>query len=100
MDLGRPAHLRQELPAEVRYLGTRGVHLDTQVRINRITQTSPTLFLPTYLTNPGQPALDALTTTLDVIKPSRVTVGTSRRLGSPQATWWASCPSATPSITG
>ena len=54
--------------AEVRYLGTRGVHLDTQVRINRITQTSSTLFLPTFLTNPGQPALDALTTTLDVIQ--------------------------------
>jgi hypothetical protein len=53
--------------AEVRYLGTRGVHLNVQDRINRITKTSPTLFLPTFLTNPGQPALDALTTTLDVI---------------------------------
>lgn len=54
--------------AEVRYLGTRGVHLDTQVRINRITKTSPTLFLPTLLANPGQPALDSLTTTLKQIK--------------------------------
>jgi hypothetical protein len=50
--------------AEVRYLGTRGVHLNVQDRINRITKTSPTLFLPTYLTTPGQAALDALTTTL------------------------------------
>ena len=50
--------------AEVRYLGTRGVHLNVQDRINRITKTSPTLFLPTFVTNPGQPALDALTTTL------------------------------------
>jgi carboxypeptidase family protein len=53
--------------AEVRYLGTRGVHLDTQVRLNKITKTSPTLFLPTYLANPGQPALDSLTTNLALI---------------------------------
>jgi hypothetical protein len=54
--------------AEIRYLGTRGVHLNVQDRINRITQTSPTLFLPTYLANPGQPALDSLTTTLAAIQ--------------------------------
>jgi len=54
--------------AEVRYLGTRGVHLNVQDRINRITKTSPTLFLPTYLANPGQPALDSLTTTLAQIQ--------------------------------
>jgi carboxypeptidase family protein len=53
--------------AEVRYLGTRGVHLNVQDRINRITKTSPTLFLPTYLTSPGQAALDSLTTTLALI---------------------------------
>jgi len=53
---------------EIRYLGTRGVHLDVQDRINRIDQTSPTLFLPTYITNPGQSTLDGLTTTLAQIQ--------------------------------
>jgi hypothetical protein len=49
---------------EIRYLGTRGVHLDVQDRINRIDQTSPALFLPTYINNPGQSTLDSLKTNL------------------------------------
>src|SRR5262249_18522287 len=59
---------------EVRYVGTRGIHLPVQSRINRQAKTSPTLFLPTYLQNPGQAALDALTVTWDQINanPSRV----------------------------
>ncbi len=48
---------------ELRYLGTRGVHLSTQSRLNiqpRITDTS---FLPTYFARPTQAQLDALTLT-------------------------------------
>jgi len=53
---------------EVRYLGTRGVHLNTQERINRQTKTSQTEFLPTYTTAPDQATLDSLPLTLNDIK--------------------------------
>lgn len=55
---------------EVRYLGSRGVHLPTQNRINiqpRVFN-GPGGFLPTYLTAPTQAQLDALTTTLAQIQ--------------------------------
>jgi hypothetical protein len=52
--------------AEVRYVGTRGVHLDVQSRINRQSlvsntpETATTGFLPTYLQAPSQATLNAL----------------------------------------
>jgi hypothetical protein len=52
--------------AEVRYVGTRGIHLDVQSRINRQSlvsntpETATTGFLPTYLQAPSQATLDAL----------------------------------------
>lgn len=49
---------------EVRYLGTRGVHLDVQQRINKQTVVTPTNSLPTYLSAPTQAQLDALPLTL------------------------------------
>jgi hypothetical protein len=49
---------------EIRYVGTRGLHLNTQERINRQTKTSPSFFLPTYTTMPDQATLDALPVTL------------------------------------
>jgi hypothetical protein len=53
---------------ELRYLGTRGIHLLTQNRINRQPKVSPNLGgLPTFLTRPSQTQLDALTLTLDAI---------------------------------
>jgi len=53
---------------EVRYLGTRGVHLLTQNRLNRQNKVDKNgLFLPTYLTAPSQAELNGLTTTLDQI---------------------------------
>jgi len=55
----------KDYTAEVRYVGTRGVHLNTQNRLNVGSVVTPTNFLPTYLQDPGQAALDALTTTLD-----------------------------------
>lgn len=50
--------------AEVRYVGTHGVRLDMQSRINVLTPVTPSNFLPTYLQAPSQAQLDALTTTL------------------------------------
>jgi Carboxypeptidase regulatory-like domain len=53
---------------EVRYLGTRGIHLLTQNRINVQPKVSPALGgLPTFLSRPSQAQLDALTLNLDQI---------------------------------
>jgi hypothetical protein len=50
---------------EARYLGTRGVHLLTQNRLNSQPKASPSLGgLPTFLQRPTQTQLDALTLTL------------------------------------
>jgi len=56
---------------EARYVGTRGVHLLTQNRINRQAKVAPEdgrPGLPTFLTAPSQATLDALPLTLNQIK--------------------------------
>jgi len=55
----------KDYTAEVRYVGTRGVHLDTQNRPNTQNVVTPNFYLPTYFQAPGQSQLDSLTTTLD-----------------------------------
>jgi len=65
--LGVQHVFQKDYTLEVRYVGTRGIHLNTQERINRQPKTSSTLALPTYTANPGQAALDALTVTLPMI---------------------------------
>jgi len=54
--------------AEVRYVGTKGIHLPVQARINRQAEATAALSLPTYLAAPTQAQLDSLTTTLNTIK--------------------------------
>lgn len=49
---------------EVRYLGTRGVHLFMQNQINRRALVTPDNYLPTYMQAPTQAQLDALPLTL------------------------------------
>jgi hypothetical protein len=49
---------------EARYLGTRGVHLDVQQRINKQALVTPSYNLPTYLQAPSQAALNSLPVTL------------------------------------
>jgi hypothetical protein len=53
---------------EARYLGTRGVHLDVQQRINKLAPVTAANSLPTYLTAPSQATLDSLTLTLPQIQ--------------------------------
>jgi hypothetical protein len=55
---------------ELRYLGSRGIHLPVQSRINIQDKVfnGPGGFLPTYLSAPSQTTLDALPTTLDDIE--------------------------------
>ncbi len=53
---------------EARYVGTRGVHLNVQDRINRRTVITASHSLPTYLSAPDQATLDALPLTLKGLK--------------------------------
>jgi hypothetical protein len=58
----------QNWSVEARYIGTRGIHLLTQNRINRQAKVSPQLGgLPPFLSRPSQAQLDALTLNLDTI---------------------------------
>ena len=65
--LGAQHTFWKDYTVEVRYLGTRGIHLNTQERINRQPKTTSSFFLPTYETAPSQAALDALPVTLTQI---------------------------------
>jgi len=58
--LGVQHVFHKDYTVEVRYVGTRGIHLNTQERINRQPLTNSKVGLPTYTANPGQGALDAL----------------------------------------
>ncbi len=50
--------------AEVRYVGTRGIHLPVQQQLNVQPKVSSSLFLPTFLTPPDPGTVAGLTTTL------------------------------------
>ncbi len=67
-NLGVQHSFGKDFTAEVRYVGTRGVHLDVQNRINRRSLVSPQAFLPTFLQQPSQAELDGLTNTLAGLK--------------------------------
>jgi len=54
----------QAYVAEIRYVGTRGVHLDVQTRLDKRGIVNSQQFLPTYLQAPSQATLDALPTAL------------------------------------
>lgn len=66
-NLGIERTFHKDYTFAMRYVGTRGVHLDSQSRINRIPKVTPSLFLPTFLTAPSQSELDSLPTTLTMI---------------------------------
>jgi len=51
--------------AEVRYVGTKGIHLPVQARINRRGKVDSSTFLPTFTTAPTAAALNALKLALD-----------------------------------
>jgi len=50
---------------EARYVGTRGVHLSVQTRLNKFSPVTASNSLPTFLSAPSQAYLDTLGTTLD-----------------------------------
>jgi len=53
-----------DFTVEVRYVGTRGIHLPTQIQLNKQSVVTPSFFLPTYTSMPDQGTIDSLTTTL------------------------------------
>jgi len=63
-NLGVQHSFGKNYTAEIRYVGTRGVHLDVQERVDRRSLVSPQAFLPTFLQQPSQSTLDALPLTL------------------------------------
>jgi Carboxypeptidase regulatory-like domain len=66
--LGVQRSLGNDYTLEVRYIGTRGIHLNVQSIVNLANLVTPSLFLPTYTTNvPNQAALDASTINLNTI---------------------------------
>jgi hypothetical protein len=65
--LGVQHQFLRDYTLEVRYVGTRGMHLNTQERLNRQPLTTNSVFLPTYTTAPDQATLDALPFTQDGI---------------------------------
>src|SRR5262249_2522164 len=67
-NLGFQHVFAKDYTVEVRYLGTRGVHLDVQSRINKQSVVTAAHSLPTYLSAPSQATLDALPLTLADLK--------------------------------
>ena len=63
-NLGVQHSFAKNYTAEVRYVGTRGIHLDVQDRINKQALVNSQTFLPTYFVPPTQAQLDALPLTL------------------------------------
>ncbi len=53
---------------EARYVGTRGIHLSVQTRLNKFAPVTADNSLPTFLAAPSQAYLDSLTTTLAQLK--------------------------------
>src|SRR5204862_5210233 len=62
----------KDYTAEIRYVGTKGVHLLFQNQINRNALITPTSNLPTYLQAPSQATLDSLTLTTAALGLARV----------------------------
>ena len=79
---------QHDYTVELRYVGTRGVHLLVQNRMGRVSKVTPTFFLPTYLQAPSQAAVDALPLTLKQVK----AVSSNPVLGpvgfTSNITWW------------
>jgi len=68
-NLGVQHVFKENYTFEARYLGSRGVHLITQIHINKgLAPVQSSNSLPTYLTAPSQAQLDALTNNLPALQ--------------------------------
>ena len=86
--LGVQRQVQRDYTIEVRYLGTRGVHLLAQNRMFRVPKVTPDRYLPTYLSAPSQATLNALPWTLPQIQ----AISNNPILGplgfASNITWW------------
>jgi hypothetical protein len=62
--LGVQHEFAHDYTLEVRYVGSRGVHLIEQTELNANAVVTPDLYLPTYLQSPGAVVLNSLPVTL------------------------------------
>ncbi len=67
-NIGIQRVLHEDYTVELRYLGTRGLQLPIQDRLNVMAAVTPQYNLPVYLSAPSQATLDGLTNTLTSIK--------------------------------
>jgi hypothetical protein len=67
-NLGVEHVFNKQYTAEVRYVGTRGIHLPVQQQIDIQPRVTSSLFLPTFLTPPDQATINGLSTTLAQIQ--------------------------------
>jgi hypothetical protein len=75
--LGAQRVFHKDYTLEVRYVGTKGVHLWNQTRSNIVAQVSPTNYIPTFFSMPSASTLGALTKTLAQVKSVIVPGGTA-----------------------
>jgi hypothetical protein len=66
--LGVEHVFNKKYTAEIRYVGTKGIHLPVQQQLNVQPQVNANNFLPTFLTTPDAATLAGLTKTLDDVK--------------------------------
>jgi hypothetical protein len=66
--LGVEHVFNKKYTAEVRYVGTKGIHLPVQQQLNVQPQVNANNFLPTFLTKPDAATIAGLTKTLDDVK--------------------------------
>jgi hypothetical protein len=66
--LGVEHVFNKKYTAEVRYVGTRGIHLPVQQQLNVQPKVTSSLFLPTFITTPDAATIAGLTTTLAQIQ--------------------------------
>jgi hypothetical protein len=66
--LGVEHVFNKKYTAEVRYVGTKGIHLPVQQQLNVQPKVTSSLFLPTFLTTPDAATVAGLTTTLAQIQ--------------------------------
>lgn len=66
--LGVEHVFNKKYTAEVRYVGTKGVHLPVQQQLNVQPEVNANNFLPTFLTKPDGATIAGLTKTLDDVK--------------------------------
>ena len=71
-NLGIQHVFAKDYTLDVRYLGTRGVHLNVQTRMNKFAPVTPSNSLPTFFEMPSQAMLDSLPLTLSKLRVSNI----------------------------